>query len=145
MKKLSLSALPSLTKRGVRQAQRLTGRAELAVARFHAQSSSLSKWEQRIFGTLLSIGLLHGQAMAQAGVSTTLNNVKSTVLMIGQVLFAIFLMVALVKTVKKFLSGEPDAMTSLMWLVGGILLFFGFQALKDQIVTNTGGGAGGVQ
>lgn len=121
------------------------GMAEAALADFKNSSQNMSKFEKRLYGTVIGIGALHGQAMAQAGVQTTLDNVKNTVIMIGQVLFAIFLMIGLVKTVKKFIGGEPDAMTSLMWLVGGILLFFGFQALKTQIVTNTGGGAGGVQ
>jgi len=138
MKGFSLQAVRTLCLAAV-------GNAELAVVNFKQQAGSMSKSDKRLYGTIIAMGALHGQAFAQAGVATTLDNVKTTVLNIGQAIFAIFLMIGLVKTAKKFIGGEPDAMTSLMWLVGGVLLFFGFQALKGQIVTNTGGGAGGVQ
>ena len=117
-----------------------------AAATFPASFGRMGKWEKRMWMALFGLAVFNNQAMAQGAGSNTvtqLNNVKTTVIGIGQVLFAIFLMVALVKTVKKFLSGEPDAMTSLLWLVGGILLFFGFQVLKNQLVSNAGGLSGG--
>jgi mannose/fructose/N-acetylgalactosamine-specific phosphotransferase system component IIC len=117
-----------------------------AAATFPASLGLMGTWEKRMWMAFFGLAAFNNQAMAQGAGSNTvtqLNNVKTTVIGIGQVLFAIFLMVALVKTVKKFLSGEPDAMTSLLWLVGGILLFFGFQVLKNQLVSNAGGLSGG--
>ena len=58
----------------------------------------------------------------------------------AQGIFAVFLVIALVKSAKKFMGGEPDAMTSLLWLLGGVLIFFGFAALKTTLV---GGGEAG--
>lgn len=125
-----------------------TAAAEATVAfhKAHHQTHNMSKWDKRIYGTLMILGGFMGQAHAQ-GVSTTLTSFKATVLLIAQGIFAVFLMIGLVKTAKKFIGGEPDAMTSMMWLAGGVLLFWGFNSLKSQIVGNTGntGGGGNVE
>lgn len=125
-----------------------TAAAEATVAfhKAHHQTHNMSKWDKRIYGTLMILGGFMGQAQAQ-GVSTTLTSFKATVLLIAQGIFAVFLMIGLVKTAKKFIGGEPDAMTSMMWLAGGVLLFWGFNSLKSQIVGNTGntGGGGNVE
>lgn len=119
--------------------------AEATVA-FHKaqhQTHNMSKWDKRIYGTLMILGGFMGQANAQGGVGSTLTSFKATVLLIAQGIFAVFLMIGLVKTAKKFIGGEPDAMTSMMWLAGGVLLFWGFNSLKQQIVGNTGNSGGG--
>lgn len=130
-------------------ADRSQGLAATAVAgAMRAQSSftrsfgSLSRFERNLLMAALAFGAAEQNAFAQ-GPAASLGKIKTTVISIGQVLFAIFLMIGLVKTAKKFIGGEPDAMTSLMWLVGGVLLFFGFSVLKTQIVGDSGGAAGG--
>lgn len=117
-----------------------------AANNYASSFGSMSKRDKMFYSTFFALAAAHGDVLAQAGGSNTttqLNNVKATVISIGQVFFAIFLMISLVKTVKKFLEGAPDAFTSLMWLVGGVLLFFGFQVLKNQLVGNSGGLSGG--
>lgn len=112
------------------------------VASFSTPGSQLSKSDQRIFMGLALSAAFANQAMAQS-VSTTaqaVTSLKSLVFTVAQGIFAVFLVIALVKVAKKFMGGEPDAMTSLMWLVGGVLIFFGFSALKTSLV---GGGAAG--
>ena len=116
------------------------------IASYQTPAAQLSKGEQRFFlGLTLSAGLAN-QAMAQATGSTTstetaITSLKNLVFLVAQGIFAVFLVVALVKVAKKFMGGEPDAMTSLMWLIGGVLIFFGFSALKKSVVG--GGEAGG--
>lgn len=103
-----------------------------------------TKSEKRLMAALLTLGSIN-QTMAQGSAVSALKSVQTTVISIVQVLFAIFLVIALIRTAKKLMSGEPDAMTSVAWLVGGVLLFFGFQFFKDDLVANVGGGQGGVK
>ncbi len=123
--------------------------AQAVVGAVRAQSSfkrsfgSMSRFERQLFLAACAFSAAEQDAFAQSGPAASLSKIKTTVISIGQVLFAIFLMIGLVKTAKKFIGGEPDAMTSLMWLVGGVLLFFGFSVLKTQIVGDSGGAAGG--
>jgi len=113
-------------------------------ASFATPGAKLTKWDQRIFsGLMLSAALAHS-ATAQS-VSTTqaaVTSLKSLVFTVAQGIFAVFLVIALVKVAKKFMGGEPDAMTSLMWLVGGVLIFFGFSALKTSLVGSGSAGGG---
>lgn len=112
---------------------------------FQTPGSRLTKTDQRIFGALaLSAALAGQEAFAQNGnvtsTSLAISSLKDLVFLVAQGIFAIFLVIALVKVAKKFMGGEPDAMTSLMWLIGGVLVFFGFSALKTSVV---GGGPAG--
>lgn len=114
------------------------------VASFSTPGSQLSKSDQRIFGALFLTAAMAHQATAQS-VSTTaqaVTSLKSLVFTVAQGIFAVFLVIALVKVAKKFMGGEPDAMTSLMWLVGGVLIFFGFSALKTSLVGIGAAGGG---
>jgi hypothetical protein len=112
-------------------------------ASFSTPAAQMSKWDQRIFGALFLTAAVANAATAQS-VSTTqaaVTSLKSLVFTVAQGIFAVFLVIALVKVAKKFMGGEPDAMTSLMWLVGGVLIFFGFSALKTSLVgSGTAGG-----
>jgi hypothetical protein len=113
------------------------------VASFNTPGAQMSKSDQRIFGALFLTAAMAHSATAQS-VSTTaaaVTSLKSLVFTVAQGIFAVFLVIALVKVAKKFMGGEPDAMTSLMWLVGGVLIFFGFSALKTSLVgSGTAGG-----
>lgn len=114
------------------------------VASFSTPGAQMSKWDQRIFGGLMLTAAMAHQATAQS-VSTTaaaVTSLKSLVFTVAQGIFAVFLVIALVKVAKKFMGGEPDAMTSLMWLVGGVLIFFGFSALKTSLVGSGAAGGG---
>lgn len=108
---------------------------QVAVANFQTDSVKMSAWDKRIFGTILVVAAAVSPARADS-VSDTIKTIKGTAFTVGQGLFAIFLIIGLVKTAKKFLGGEPDAITSLMWLLGGVLVFFGFSALKSTITGN---------
>lgn len=125
----------------------VTANALHGVASFRTKGATLSKWDQRIFGALMLSAVFANQAFAQAGsVGTTVDTIKLTVYTVAQGIFAVFLVIALVKTAKKFMSGEPDAMTSLLWLLGGVLVFFSFAALKTTLVGSgpAGGSANGL-
>ena len=134
----------------INSARRIEQKSKAAVARhigmgmasFATPSAQLSKWDQRIFTALfLSAAVAHtSTAQSVATTQAAVTSLKSLVFTVAQGIFAVFLVIALVKVAKKFMGGEPDAMTSLMWLVGGVLIFFGFSALKTSLV---GGGAAG--
>lgn len=140
MKRFSLVAARQF---GQKVGAKVMANAMLGAASFQTKGATLSKWDQRIFGALFVSAAIAHQANAQsASVQTTVDTVKSTVFTVAQGIFAIFLVIALVKTAKKFMSGEPDAMTSLMWLLGGVLIFFGFSALKTTLVGSGQAGNG---
>jgi small-conductance mechanosensitive channel len=114
------------------------------MASFRTPGAQLSKGDKRLFLALVFSAGFANQAMAQS-VSTTdaaVTSLKSLVFTVAQGIFAVFLVIALVKVAKKFMGGEPDAMTSLMWLVGGVLIFFGFSALKTSLVGSGAAGGG---
>ena len=103
-----------------------------------------SKSERRAFALLSALALTNRAAFAQ-GAQAALEGVQETVLGIVQVVFAIGLIVFLVVVVLKFMRGAPDALGSLGWLVGAVILWFGFQLFKDDLVGAVGGGQGGVR
>lgn len=103
-----------------------------------------SRWEKRLYVFLFSLAWFQHQVHAQ-NTAGALDNIKDTVLGIVQGLFIIGLAIGLIRTVFKFINQAPDAMTSLGYLIGGVVLWFGFQYFKDDLVTTLGGGAGGVE
>ena len=109
------------------------------------QSYQPSKMEKRAYALLTTLALSNRAAFAQGGAAAALSGVQETVVSIVQVIFAIILIVGLIRVVMKFVQGAPDALGSLGWLVGGVILWFGFQLFKDDLVGAVGGGAGGVR
>ncbi|SMB79276.1 hypothetical protein SAMN00120144_3104 [Hymenobacter roseosalivarius DSM 11622] len=114
---------------------------KLAVA---GQAYHPSHSEKRAYALLLGLALLSAPARAQSA-EAALAGVQDTVVGIVQVIFAIVLIVGLIRVVMKFVQGAPDALGSLGWLVGGVILWFGFQLFKDDLVGAVGGGEGGVR
>ncbi len=108
-----------------------------------------SKTENRLAATLATLALATSPARAQTGgggAAAALGGVQETVVGIVQVIFAIVLVVGLIRVVMKFIQGAPDALGALGWLVGGVILWFGFQLFKDDLVSAVGGtGGGGVR
>ncbi|KAA3435969.1 hypothetical protein [Rufibacter hautae] len=102
-----------------------------------------SPWEKRMMATAMGLALTNG-AMAQGGTAAALEGVQETIITIVQVIFSIILVIGLIRVVMKFVNGAPDALSSLGWLVGGVILWFGFQFFKDDLV-GTVGGEGGVR
>lgn len=111
------------------------------------QAYQPSQNEQRLAALLATLALASGPALAQTGgAAAALSGVQETVVGIVQVLFAIILVVGLIRVVMKFVQGAPDALGALGWLVGGVILWFGFQLFKDDLVSAVGGtGKGGVR
>jgi hypothetical protein len=88
--------------------------------------------------------LVFGQAGAGGRAVSALRSVQTIVISIVQVLFIIVLAIGLVRVVQKFISGAPDALGSLGWLMGGVILWFGFNYFKQDLAGAMGGGEGGV-
>ena len=101
-----------------------------------------SKLEQRAYAMLTVMALSTGAAKAQSA-EAALTQVKEKVIGIVQVIFAIILIIGLIRVVMKFVQGAPDALGALGWLVGGVILWFGFQLFKDDLVGAVGGSTGG--
>ncbi|MFB9865671.1 hypothetical protein ACFFMH_20540 [Rufibacter immobilis] len=102
-----------------------------------------SPWERRMMACAIGLAMAQG-AQAQGGTAAALEGVQETILTIVQVVFSIILVIGLIRVVMKFINGAPDALSSLGWLVGGVILWFGFQFFKDDLV-GTVGGEGGVR
>lgn len=128
---------------------RATAAASLNGLVVAGQTYQPSKTEQRLATTLATLALATSPALAQTGgggAAAALSGVQETVVSIVQVIFAIVLVVGLIRVVMKFVQGAPDALGSLGWLVGGVILWFGFQLFKDDLVSAVGGtGGGGVR
>ena len=117
----------------------LTLAANLMVA---GQAYKPSKLEQRGYALLTVLALSTTAAKAQSA-EAALTQVKEKVVGIVQVIFAIILIIGLIRVVMKFVQGAPDALGALGWLVGGVILWFGFQLFKDDLVSAVGGSTGG--
>lgn len=104
---------------------------------------------EKLLAFLFLMLLSTQQANAQAGTTIVdqLKNIRTLVYNIVNVLFIIFLSIALMRTVYKFISKEPDAISSVGWLIGGVMLWFGFTYFKKDIQgsmsSSAGGGLGG--
>ena len=79
---------------------------------------------------LLSLVLLVAQtpALAQTGPTpaATMKIVKDYASVFLRGLMAIGLIIALLKVAKNFLTGSPESLTSFLWLIGGLVIFFGW-------------------
>ena len=106
-----------------------------------------SRLERGALAALLvaSPALVFGQSGAGGRAVAALRSVQTIVISIVQVLFIIVLAIGLVRVVQKFISGAPDALGSLGWLMGGVILWFGFNYFKEDLASAMGGGEGGVQ
>jgi len=126
--------------------QALSWPTRLTVA---GQAYQPSKAEKRVAAVVaaLAAGTTPALAAGSAGgaAAAALSTVQETVVGIVQVIFAIILIVGLIRVVMKFVQGAPDALGALAWLVGGVILWFGFQLFKDDLVGAVGGGQGGVR
>lgn len=109
--------------------------------------NNMGRFERRFWMMFFGLAVAHGSQAQSGKAKDAMSKVQETAIQIGQVVFLIFLMVGLVRTAKKFIDGAPDAMTSGLWLLGGVLIFAGFQAFKDDIFANMGatGSGGGVK
>ena len=126
-----------------------TASASLNALVVAGQAYQSSKTEQRLAALLTTLALASSPALAQTGgggAAAALSGVQETVVGIVQVIFAIVLVVGRIRVVMKFVQGAPDALGALGWLVGGVILWFGFQLFKDDLVSAVGGtGGGGVR
>ena len=102
-----------------------------------------SPWEKRMMASAMALSVAQ-QTMAQGGTAAALEGVQETIITIVQIVFSIILVIGLIRVVMKFVNGTPDALSALGWLVGGVILWFGFQFFKDDLV-GTVGGEGGVR
>ena len=105
---------------------------------------------EKLLSFLFLLLLSSRQASAQtagSSIVTQLQSIRTLIYNIVNVLFIIFLSIALIRTAKKFIGGEPDAIGSIGYLVGGTLLWFGFTYFKKDIqgsmTSSAGGGLGG--
>lgn len=133
---------------GVHQAAQVAVvRADSALDGMGEKLNSLGKTERRLWLMFFGLAAAHGSMAQSSKAKDAMVKVQGTAIQIGQVIFLIFLMVGLVRTAKKFIDGAPDAMTSGLWLLGGVLIFAGFQTFKDDIFDNMGatGSGGGVK
>lgn len=91
---------------------------------------------------LLLLGLLVAQtpAFAQGAGPTpadTMNTVKDFAVIFLRGLMSIGLLIGLVKVAKNFLNGSPEAFSSFLWLVGGLMIFFGWGYFFRQNLGST--------
>lgn len=101
-----------------------------------------SRWEARAQALLLALLATQQAALAQGGTAAALNKVQTTIFTIVQVVFIILISIGLVRVMMKFANGAPDALSSLGWLVGGVVLWFGFQFFKNDLASAIGGTGG---
>lgn len=116
--------------------------ADLVVA---GRAYQPSKMEQRAYALLTALALSNNSAFAAGGgaAGAALSSVGQTVVSIVQVLFTIGLIIYLLVVVFKLMSKSPDAMGHAGYLAAAVILWFGFQLFKDDLVGLIGGNAGG--
>lgn len=111
-----------------------------------SQAYQPTRTERFLMALLLttSPAVVFGQSGVGGRAVSALRNVQGIVINIVQVMFIIVLAIGLVRVVQKFISGAPDALGSLGWLLGGVMLWFGFNYFKEDLAAAMGGGQGGV-
>ncbi|MEN7551854.1 hypothetical protein AAG747_28315 [Rapidithrix thailandica] len=83
--------------------------------------------------------LLLSQAVRAQGSAGALKNIGTWVSTLGNAVFAIVVVIGLVRTVTKFIKGEPDAIGALFQLIIACGLWGGFQLVEDDIAKLVGG------
>jgi hypothetical protein len=68
-----------------------------------------------------------------------LENFSGFVITAVNVIFIIVLAIGLINTVRKFIVSDPGAMGSLGQLVVGVIVFFAFNLLRDDLLGIFGG------
>jgi len=134
---------PLLTRLHQGAAQAAAGGLRLLAAGRAYQPSRAERFAMALLLTTSPV-LVFGQSGAGGRAVGALRSVQTIVISIVQVLFIIVLAIGLVRVVQKFISGAPDALGSLGWLMGGVILWFGFNYFKEDLASAMGGGEGGV-
>ena len=101
-----------------------------------------SKFEQYVLPLLVMFVLATNPAFAAGGATAAMSKVATTVIGIVNIAFTIGLAIGLIRTVWKFFQNAPDALGSVGWLVGGVILWFAFQLFKDELASAIGGTGG---
>lgn len=97
----------------------------------------------RVLLVLVLVLLTQLPAFAQTP-AQTMTTVKSFAVVFLRGLWAIGLIIGLVKVAKNFLSGSPDSINSLLWLLGGLAIFFGWgYFFRDTLSSTAYGGSTG--
>lgn len=83
-----------------------------------------------VFVLLLILPVL---MFAQAGVESTLTQIKDWVVGAANVLFVVILIVGIIRTVIAFISGSPNAPKLLLFLVISAIIWFGFTTVVQDL------------
>lgn len=110
---------------------------------FAGQTYKPGKFEQHFFPIMGILLFAVEPALAQtvAG-SSAMQSVRATVISYVNVFFIIGLAYGLGRVVWKFFTGGQDAVTALIQLLVGLVVWYFFSTFKDEL---SGGKAGGVQ
>lgn len=89
---------------------------------------------------LLLLLLAFNAVKAQSGTAGALENIGVWINTIGNVVFAIVVIVGLIRVISKFIRGEHDSIGALIQLIIAVALWGGFQLVQDDIANFVGGG-----
>ncbi|UZS00059.1 hypothetical protein [Chondrinema litorale] len=89
---------------------------------------------------LLSLGFIN-LVNAQNKVSGAVDKLSEQVLLICNLLFIIFIVIGLIRTISKFVKQAPDAAGSLVYVLIAVALWGGFAYMQDDIASFVGSSA----
>lgn len=78
-------------------------------------------------------------SLAQGNVAGSLDQISEWIVIIGNIVFGIIVVIGLIRTITKFVKGDPDALISLFGLIVAVALWGGFQFIQDDIANFVGG------
>ena len=90
-----------------------------------------------------ALTIIAPDAMAQSGITGGFKNIAKIIQTSANVLFIIFMVVGLIRTVAGFISNSPNASKNLLMLVVGAILWFGFNTIVEDITASVGSNSSG--
>lgn len=104
-----------------------------------ATQGSRFAWDKVLCFLLACMILQTSGAYAQNNVSNSLTQITQTAIIVFNILFGLFLAFAVIKTVSKWFTDAPDKVGALTSTIIGIMIFGGFQFIKDDLASFVGG------
>lgn len=109
----------------------------------NSEKEKMQKATRNIVGVTLALLFIFITSDASADVVGSVKTIAKIIQTVGNGIFIILMVVGLVRTVSGFISNSPNAARNLLFLIFGVIIWFGFNTVVEDITTSVGGDSTG--
>ena len=108
-----------------------------------SETEKAQKMTRNIVTFILAVAFTIIVSDASADVVGSVKSIAKIIQTVGNGLFIILMVVGLVRTVSGFISNSPNAAKNLLFLIFGVIIWYGFNTIVEDITSSVGGDSTG--